>query len=107
VKLTLSSGLILRFNPDVAMFQYTHFVSGFIVVANSRIGVNDGIAHHVSLNLQLTGVQIVEDDVVKGFWTTNTTGPFEVEMDWQILAAGAALKEEVTGIVSSPTVDLD
>ncbi|KAJ7823372.1 hypothetical protein B0H13DRAFT_1919648 [Mycena leptocephala] len=75
VKLTLSSDL-----------QYTHFTNdGFVVIANSSIGINDGLTHHVALNLQPTGVQIVEDNAVRGFWLTNTTGPFQVEMDWQIL----------------------
>jgi hypothetical protein len=55
------------------------------VIANSNIGINDGLTHYVALNLQPTGMQIVEDNAVKGFWLTNTTGPFQVEMDWQIL----------------------
>jgi hypothetical protein len=81
----------------------------FVVIANSSIAINDGLTHHVALNLQATGVQIVEDNAVKGFWATNTTGPFKVEMDWQILAAGAALQAEVSDIVVLPvtTTDLD
>jgi hypothetical protein len=55
------------------------------VIANSSIGINDGLTHYVALNLQPMGVQIVEDNAMKGFWLTNTTGPFQVEMDWQIL----------------------
>ncbi|KAJ7433272.1 hypothetical protein FB451DRAFT_1314272 [Mycena latifolia] len=107
VKFTLSTDVILRYNPDVQKFQYVYFNNGFFLIGNSSIAINDNISHHVALNLQPTGVQVVEDGAVKGFWTTNTTGLFEVEMDWQILDVGAALKAEVTGILASPTVDLD
>ncbi|KAJ6578826.1 hypothetical protein DFH09DRAFT_1148420 [Mycena vulgaris] len=107
VKLTLSTNVILRYNPDILKFQYTYYINDFIVIADSNIAINDNISHHVALNLQPTGVQVVEDGIVKGFWTTDTTGSFEVEMDWQILDGGAALQAEVTGILASPTLDLD
>ncbi|KAJ7938033.1 hypothetical protein B0H13DRAFT_2302120 [Mycena leptocephala] len=78
----------------------------FILIADSNIAINDYISHHVALNLQPTGVQVVEDGVVKGFWSSNTAGSFEVKMDWQILDVGAALQAEVTGILASRTVSV-
>ncbi|KAJ7456968.1 hypothetical protein FB451DRAFT_1275410 [Mycena latifolia] len=81
VKFTLSTEVILRYNPDVQKFQYVYSDDGFFVISDSSIAINDNVSHHVALNLQPTGVQVVEDGAVKGFWTTNTTGSFEVEMD--------------------------
>ncbi|KAJ7267484.1 hypothetical protein C8J57DRAFT_1717833 [Mycena rebaudengoi] len=107
VKLSLSTGVILRFDPVLLKFQYQHFDNGFILIGDSGIAINDQIYHHVVLNLQPAGVQIVEDGAVKGFWNTSTAGPFPVEMDWQILAAGAALQAEVKDVVVRRLADLD
>ncbi|KAJ7270924.1 hypothetical protein C8J57DRAFT_1468126 [Mycena rebaudengoi] len=107
VKFSLSTGVILRFNAVLLKFQYQHFDNGLILIGDSGIIINDQIYHHVVLNLQPAGVQIVEDGVVKGFWNTSTAGPFPVEMDWQILAAGAALQVEVKDVVVRRLADLN
>ncbi|KAJ7042840.1 hypothetical protein C8F04DRAFT_1251652 [Mycena alexandri] len=107
VKLTLINGVILRYNPTVHKFQYAHYTTDFVVICDSSIEINDGKAHHIVLNLQPTGVQIVEDGVVKGLYTTNTGTASKVQFDWQILASGAELAAEVTKVRTASFAELD
>ncbi|KAJ7756274.1 hypothetical protein B0H16DRAFT_1721875 [Mycena metata] len=107
IKLTLTNGIILRYNPAAHKFQYAYYTTDFVVLGDSSIEINDGKAHKVALKLQSTGVQIVEDGVVKGFHTTDTGTPSKVEFDWQILASGAELNATVTQVRAGSLTDLD